>query len=101
MRLDVSSQISARQRIQLKNQALFSLKDKSKKVKCRLLQFLYGAVRVKGKYLHFRSKVFTLRVDPLQEGIQKMKFELVASPQSDSFILNIQNIVFHYTQLWC
>ena len=31
----------------MKNQALFSLKDKSKKLKCRLLQFLIGAVRVK------------------------------------------------------
>ena len=30
----------------MKNQALFSLKDKSKKVKCRLLQFLFGAIRV-------------------------------------------------------
>ena len=31
----------------MKNQALFSLKDKSKKLKCRLLQFLFGALRVK------------------------------------------------------
>ena len=31
----------------MKNQALFSLKDKSKKLKCRLLQFLFGASRVK------------------------------------------------------
>ena len=30
----------------MKNQALFSLKDKSKKLKCRLLQFLFGALRV-------------------------------------------------------
>ena len=30
----------------MKNQTLFSLKDKSKKLKCRLLQFLFGAVRV-------------------------------------------------------
>ena len=30
----------------MKNQALFSLKDKSKKLKCRLLQFLLGALRV-------------------------------------------------------
>ena len=32
----------------MKNQAFFSLKDKSKKLKCRLLQFLFGALRVKG-----------------------------------------------------
>ena len=31
-----------------KIQALFSSKDKSKKSKCRLLQFLFGALRVKG-----------------------------------------------------
>ena len=31
----------------MKNQALFSSKDKSKKLKCRLLQFLFGALRVK------------------------------------------------------
>ena len=30
----------------MKNQALFSWKDKSKKLKCRLLQFLFGAFRV-------------------------------------------------------
>ena len=29
-----------------KNQALFSLKDKSLKLKCRLLQVLFGALRV-------------------------------------------------------
>ena len=29
----------------IKNQALFSSKDKSKKLKCRLLQFLFGALR--------------------------------------------------------
>ena len=34
------------QRIHMKNQALFSSKDKSKKLKCRLLQFLFGALRV-------------------------------------------------------
>ena len=30
----------------MKNQALFSSKDKSKKLKCRLLQFLFGALRI-------------------------------------------------------
>ena len=36
-RLDVSSESSARQRIHMKNQAIFSSKDKSKKLKCRLM----------------------------------------------------------------
>ena len=30
----------------MKNQALFSSKDKSKKLKCHLLQYLFGALRV-------------------------------------------------------
>ena len=30
----------------MKNQALFSLKNKSKKLKCHLLQFLFDALRV-------------------------------------------------------
>ena len=30
----------------MKNQALFSSKDKSKILKCRLLQYLFGASRV-------------------------------------------------------
>ena len=36
----------------MKNQALFSLKDKTKKLKCRLLQFLFGALRVKANQLN-------------------------------------------------
>ena len=47
IRLDVSSESSVRQRIHMKNQALFSSKDKNKKLKCLLLQFLFGALRVK------------------------------------------------------
>ena len=37
----------------MKNQALFSLKDKSKKLKCRLLQFLFVALRVNAIYMKF------------------------------------------------
>ena len=33
----------------MKNQALFSSNDKSKKIKCRLLQFLFGAIRVNAR----------------------------------------------------
>ena len=42
IRLDVPSESSAEQRIHMKNEALFSSKDKSKKLKCRLLQVLFG-----------------------------------------------------------
>ena len=31
----------------MKNQDLFSSKDKSKKLKCHLLQFLFGTLRIK------------------------------------------------------
>ena len=31
----------------MKNQALFSSKNKSNKLKCRLLQFLFGTLRIK------------------------------------------------------
>ena len=34
----------------MKNQALFSLEDKSKKLKCCLLQFLFGTLRVNRVY---------------------------------------------------
>ena len=34
----------------MKHQALFSSKDKSKKLKCCRLQFLFGALRVKKNY---------------------------------------------------
>ena len=46
IRLDVSSESSARQRIHLKHQGLFSSNEKSKRLKCRLQQFLFGALRV-------------------------------------------------------
>ena len=56
IRLDVSSESSARQRIHMKNQALFSSKDKSKKLKCRLIRFLFGTLRVNNYYVLFRKK---------------------------------------------
>ena len=45
IRLDVSCESSTRQRIHMKHQALFSLKDKSEKLKCHLLQFLSSALK--------------------------------------------------------
>ena len=46
IRLDFSCESSARQRIHMKLQALFSSK-KSRKIKIPLLQFLFGPLRVK------------------------------------------------------
>ena len=48
----------------MKNQALFSLIAKSKKLKCRLLQFLFGALRVKFSFHNakcgLKSKILAL-----------------------------------------
>ena len=41
IRLDVSSESSVRQRIQMKNQALFSSKDKKKKIKMSAAIFVW------------------------------------------------------------
>ena len=41
----------------MKNQGLFSSKDKSKKLKCRLLQFLCGALRVKTNSFVFHDLI--------------------------------------------
>ena len=45
IRLDISCESSAGQRIHKKHQALFSSKDKSKKLKNRLQQFLFDSVK--------------------------------------------------------
>ena len=45
----------------MKNQALFSSKGKSKKLKCRLLQFLFGALRVKRKVLSVPGRSYEIR----------------------------------------
>ena len=37
----------------MKIKALFSSKDKSEKLKCRLLQFLFGALRVNYPHIEF------------------------------------------------
>ena len=41
----------------MKNQALFSSKEKSKKLKCRLLQFLFGTLRVTISTLYHKSQI--------------------------------------------
>ena len=42
----------------MKNQALFSSKDRSKKLNCHLLQFLFGALRVKNIKLGYNVPKF-------------------------------------------
>ena len=50
---------------QVKNQAFFTSKVKRKKLKCRLLQFLFGALRVKGDYAGGPSKAVPVQYDCL------------------------------------
>ena len=53
----------------MKNQALFSSKDKSKKLKCRLLQFLFGALRVK-EVESSKVKLIHFHHFPLEEALK-------------------------------
>ena len=49
----------------MKNQALFSSKDKSKTLKCHLLQLLLSALRVKKQISSHGSKFFPLGANPM------------------------------------
>ena len=46
----------------MKNQALFSSKDESKKLKCHLLKFLFGVFRVKMSRSAFMTSLLLLWV---------------------------------------
>ena len=52
----------------MKNQALFSLKDKSKTLKCRLLQLLFGAFHLGGPF--DISEIFLTQIRLLIKSIQ-------------------------------
>ena len=65
IRLDISCESSA-SRIHMKYQVLFSSKDKSKKLKCRLLQFLFGALTVRSLNLLGSGCCF---ISPLKQDI--------------------------------
>ena len=63
----------------MKNQALFSSKDKSKKLKCHLLQFLFGALRVKAcasRKDSYQSVIFDC------EGVREMTFFSSPEPKA-------------------
>ena len=44
----------------MKNQALFSSKDNSKILKCCLLQFLFGALKVKTTFMNNHNQTYTV-----------------------------------------
>ena len=50
----------------MKNQALFSSKDISKKLKCLLLQFLFGALRVKINLLYEQNPKLSKKLESVK-----------------------------------
>ena len=63
----------------MKNQALFSSKDKSKKSKCRLLQFLIGALRVKMSAMHNGGvPILIHRSQPLHKIVVQFQMKCVS-----------------------
>ena len=61
----------------MNNQALFSLKDKSKKLKCSLLQFLFGALRVKSAKNAGNTKFN--KVCRISQNVSSMLYRIVNS----------------------
>ena len=59
----------------MKNQALFSLKDKSKKLKCHLLQSLFGAlmVNIKLSAMHVSGIIFHVLLSNYAESKMRHK----------------------------
>ena len=97
----MSSESSARQRIHMKNQALFSSKYKSKKLKYHLLQFLIGALRV-----NIYVKIHFLRQwghEPLQfcKVPQSNVLKVGSCPNNDNFFLVLFCVEFKYFYLSC
>ena len=77
VRLDISCEFSARKRNHMRHQALFSPKDKSiKKIKCRLLQILFGALKLRTMfgYTQWDSKVTC--IINIARSILNLKLEL-------------------------
>ena len=58
----------------MKSQALFSSKDKSEKLKCRLLQFLFGTFRVKQENLKIKVYVPNTENDAITRKV-KVRYE--------------------------
>ena len=69
----------------MKNQALFSSKDKRKKLKCRLLQFLFGALRVNTK---FNTSVYQ-RTDRRMKNIYLLTYFICRD------VMNVHRVCVH------
>ena len=90
IRLDIADESSARQRINMKHQALLASKHKSKKIKCRLLQF---CLALSGLYIVINDQpltpftsAFVFWQDPVQSIVVTPVF-LKGSPQSAPLVL--------------
>ena len=51
----------------MKNQALFSSKDKGKNLKCRLLEFLFGTLRVNQACIQFPTQANKLKLSCIKQ----------------------------------
>ena len=65
----------------MKLQALFSSKDKSKKLKCRLLQFLFGALRVNDNCLALVPVLFTSEQEAAETANGKLTLAFLKSEE--------------------
>ena len=82
----------------MKNQVLFSSKDKNKKLECRLLQVLFGALRVKvfvskvnsdrKEFALLGANFFLLELTPILKGfvIQGSKQEVTKAQKLFAFV---------------
>ena len=71
----------------MKNQALFSSKDKSKKFKCRLLQFSFGALRVNDILLFVGHYMYIEASAPRKQGD---KARLMSPTYTDNSAICVQ-----------
>ena len=77
----------------MKNQALFSWKDKSKKLKCRLLQFLFGALRVKDTfYKYYRNVLKNWDTQRIGTSLKIVKIIILADPKIWTILGKCKNI---------
>ena len=81
----------------MKNQASFSLKNKSKKLKCCLLQFLYGSLRVKCEIASLRNSLIWLYTVYLEPS----SFSVTEINMCSCHSAGIEFIFILYNQLFC
>ena len=81
----------------MKNQALFSSKDKSKKLKCHLLQFLFGALRVKTYRTLGETRIVIKDQDVVYRTVLKVFYIPHFCPLESNFLIHGLGILLIYT----